>query len=141
MADVNHNRPVNVQRIKNLLANGQAALQDAGLAGLSIARCVDAAYDATLGCALALAEATQRVATKQVPGHHEEVLLTMVDILRLPQATEMLNVMRRFRHSFKYDGNQQVTAQTAKDVRFWANRITTETYGWFEKNRPNVFKM
>ena len=48
--------------------------------------------------------------------------------------------MRRFRHSFKYDGNQQVTAQTAKDARFWANRIATETFRWFEKNRPNIFK-
>jgi hypothetical protein len=60
--------------------------------------------------------------------------------LKLPQATEVLNVMRRFRHSFKYDGNQQVTAQTAKDARFWANRIATETFRWFEKNRPNIFK-
>lgn len=60
--------------------------------------------------------------------------------MKLPQATEVLNVMRRFRHSFKYDGNQQVTAQTAKDARFWANRIATETFRWFEKNRPNIFK-
>jgi hypothetical protein len=69
VADVNHNRPVNVQRIKNLLTNAQTALQDAGIPGLSIARSVDAAYDATLGCALALAEATQRVVDKQAPGH------------------------------------------------------------------------
>lgn len=64
----------------------------------------------------------------------------MVDILQMPQASDMLNVMRKFRHSFKYDGNQLVNEKTFKDSQHWAKRILEETADWFEKNQPNIFK-
>jgi YD repeat-containing protein len=75
------------------------------------------------------------------------VLLTLADILKLPQATEMLNVVRRFRHSFKYDGHQQVTAQTAKDARFWAtpslkwNAYGLGSAGILSPFRPQLFSL
>jgi hypothetical protein len=45
MVDMNHNRPINVARIKNLLANAQNNFTDANLSGQSKARAMDAAYD------------------------------------------------------------------------------------------------
>jgi len=131
-------RAVSIEQVRALLRKSSRDLKDAATDGLSAERCFTILYEAGFSCAQAFALANKVEAPREGGfGHHHETLEYMVEGLGLSEAVREQNrIVRTTRNANMYTGAEDVSEQDLKTVFFWAQRVQTETFAWFQKNMP-----
>lgn len=124
--------------VQRLLAAAARNLADARVEGISDETRFDAAYKATMQCALVGLMAHGYRPSTSVPGHHQTVIQTLSLTLGVPRESWIvMDALRKKRNVNDYSGDL-IEPESVRECIAQADALLKHVGQWLSANRPDL---